>query len=90
MRALEKALLAYSRSDNIIHVPRSLTPGKGHLLLNPDIMYSIKSLFRNKLKTKHSELKATMEENNLRNGITRTIFSHEMFLSSDNLQTVKP
>lgn len=69
---------------------RNLIPGKGHPLLNPDIIYSIKSLFRNKLTTKHSELKATMEENNLRNGITRTIFSHEMFLSSDNLRTVKP
>lgn len=53
-------------------------------------MYSIKSLSRKKLKTKHSELKATMLKNNLKNGIMKTIFSHEMFLSSDNLQTVKP
>lgn len=90
MCALEKALPAYSRSYNITHMYRNLIPHKGHPLLNPDIMYSIKSQFRNKLKTKHSELKATTEENHLRNEITRTIFSHEMFLSSDNLQTVKP
>lgn len=90
MFVLEKTHVAYSRLDIITHMHRNLIPGKGHTLLNPDIIYSIKSLFRNKLTTKHSELKATMEENNLRNGITRTIFSHEMFLSSDNLRTVKP
>lgn len=89
MCVLEKALRAYSMLDIINHMHRNLIPGKGHPLLNPNIMYSTKSPFRNKLTTKHSELKVTMEENYLRNGKTRTIFSHEMFLSSDNLQTVK-